>query len=236
MAAQHVAEPHCHTLHIRVARKGLDEHLADALGAAHDAGGVHGLIGGKLHKALYTVLAGADQQVFGAQHVVLYRLGRAYLHQRNVLVRRRMEHHRGVVGIKNLVQALFIPDRADQHRDRDIAAVLLLQFHLQLVSAVFVDIKNQQLAGFEAHDLTAQLTADGAAASRYQHRFAGKVAGNFIGVQRNFLTGEEVGGVQLAEHLLLGCTAAHQLRVAEHLYRAVGADAQVDDMAQLAAL
>ena len=61
MAAQHVAEPHCHTLHIRVARKGLDEHFADALGAAHDAGGVHGLIGGKLHKALHPVLAGTDQ-------------------------------------------------------------------------------------------------------------------------------------------------------------------------------
>ena len=236
MAAQHVAEPHRHTLHVGVARKGLDEHLADALGAAHDAGGVHGLIGGKLHKALHPVLAGADQQIFGAQHVVLYGFGGAYLHQRNVLVCRCMEHHRGVIGIKNLVQTLFIPDRADQHRDRDIAAVLLLQFHQQLVGAVFVDIKDEQLAGLKAHDLTAQLTADGAAAARYQHRFAGKVAGNFVRIQRNFLTGEEVGGVQLAEHLLLGCTAAHQLRVAEHLHRAVGADAQVDDVAQAVAL
>ena len=182
------------------------------------------------------MLAGADQQVFGAQHVVLYRLGRAYLHQRDVLVCRRMEHHRGVVSIKYFVQALFIPDGADEHRDRDIAAVLLLQFHQQLVGAVFVDIKNQQLAGLEAHDLTAQLAADGAAAARYQHRFAGKIAGNFVGIQRNLLAGEEVGGVQLAEHLLLRRTAAHQLRVAEHLYRAVGADTQVDDMAQLAAL
>ena len=142
VAAQNVAEPHRHALHIRVARKGLDEHLADALGAAHDAGGVHGLIGGKLHKALHPVLAGADQKILGAQHVVLYRFGGAYLHQRHVLVRRSMEHHRGVVGIKNLVQTLFIPDRADKHRDRDIAAVLLLQFHQQLVGAVFVDIKD----------------------------------------------------------------------------------------------
>ena len=236
MAAQNVAEPHRHALHIRVARKGLDEHFADALGAAHDAGGVHSLIGGKLHKALHSVLAGADQQVFGAQHVVLYRLGRAYLHQRHVLVRRSMEHHRGVVGIKYLVQTLFIPDRADKHRDRDIAAVLLLQFHQQLVGAVFIDIKDEQLAGLEAHDLTAQLAADGTAAARYQHRFAGKVAGNFVGIQRDLLAGEEVGGVQLAEHLLLGRTAAHQLRVAEHLHRAMGADAQVDNVAQAAAL
>ena len=236
MAAQHVAEPHCHTLHIRVARKGLDEHLADALGAAHDTGGVHGLIGGKLHKALHPVLAGTDQQVFGAQHIVLYGLGGAHLHQRNVLVRRCMEHHSGVVGIKNLVQTFFIPDGADEHRDRDIAAVLLLQFHLQLVGAVFVDIKDEQLAGLEAHDLTAQLAADGAAAACYQHRFAGEVAGNFVGIQRDLLAGEEVGGVQLAEHLLLGCAAAHQLRVTEQLHRAVGADAQVDNVAQLAAL
>ena len=236
MAAQHVAEPHRHALHVGVARKGLDEHLADALGAAHDAGGVDGLVGGQLHEPLHLVLAGAHQQVLGAQHVVLDRLGGADLHQRHMLVGRRVEHHRGVVGLKHLVQPLFVPDGADEHGHRDIAAILLLQFHLQLVGAVLVDVKDEQLAGLEPHDLPAQLRADGAAAARHQHRFAGEVAGDLLHVQRHLVAGQKVRRVQLPESPLLGCTAAHQLGVAEQLHGTVGAYAQVDHMAQLAAL
>ena len=116
MAAQHIAKTHSHTLHIRVARKGLDEHFADALGAAHDAGGVHSLIGGKLHEALHVVLTGAHQQVC-AQNIVLT-ASQGLLHQRNMLVCCRMEHHSGMIGFKNLVQTFFIPDGADEHRDR----------------------------------------------------------------------------------------------------------------------
>ena len=62
VAAQHIAEADGDTLHVGVARKGLDEHLADALGAAHDAGGVDGLVGGQLHEPLHLVLAGAHQR------------------------------------------------------------------------------------------------------------------------------------------------------------------------------
>ena len=199
VAAQHVAEPHRHTLHVGVARKGLDEHLADALGAAHDAGGVDGLVGGQLHEPLHPVLAGAHQQVLGAQHVVLDRLGGADLHQRHMLVGRRVEHHRGVVGLKHLVQPLFVPDGADEHGHRDIAAVLLLQFHLQLVGAVLVDVKDEQLARVEAHHLPAQLRADGAAAARHQHRFAGEVAGDLLHVQRHLVAGQKVRRVQFPE-------------------------------------
>ena len=92
MAAQHIAEPHRYTLHIRVARKGLDEHFADALGTAHHAGGVHSLIGGKLHESLHVVLAGAHQKVLGSQNIILHGLGRAHLHERHMLVSRRVEN------------------------------------------------------------------------------------------------------------------------------------------------
>ena len=236
VAAQHIAKTHSHTLHIRVARKGLDEHFADALGTAHHTGGVHSLIGGKLHEPLHVVFAGAHQQIFGAQNIVLDRFCRADLHQRHMLVCCRMEHHSGMIGFKNLIQTLFIADGANEHRYRDIPAVLLLQLHQKLIGAVLVDIKNKQLAGLEAHHLTAQFAADGAAAARDQNGLAGEVAGDLIGIQRHFLAGKEVRRVQLAEGSLLRCTAAHQLRVTEQLHRTMGADAQIDDMVQLAAL
>ena len=235
VAAQHVAKADRHALHVGVARKGLDEHLTDPLGAAHHAGGIDRLVGGKLDEPLHVVLAGAGEQVLGAQHVVLHGLGGADLHQRHMLVGRCMEHHSGVVGLKHLVQPLFIPDGADQHGHRDVAAVLLLQFHQQLVGAVLVDIKDQQLAGPEAHHLAAELAANGAAAARHQHGLAGEVAGDLLVVQRDLITGEEIGGVQLTERTLLGAVAAHQLGVAQDLHRAVGGNAEVDDMVQPAA-
>ena len=111
--------------HIRVARKGLDEHFADALGTAHHTGGVHSLISGKLHEPLHVVFAGAHQQIFGAQNIVLDRFCRADLPQRHMLVCCRMEHHSGMIGFKNLIQTLFIADGANEHRYRDIPAVLL---------------------------------------------------------------------------------------------------------------
>ena len=223
-------------LHVGVARKGLDEHLADALGAAHDAGGVDGLVRGELDEPLYAVLAGTGEQILRAQHVVLDGLRRADLHQRHMLVRRRVEDHRGMIRLEYLVQTFFVADGADEHRDRDVPAILLLQLHQQLVGAVLVDIKDEQFAGLKAHHLTAELAADGAAAARDEDGFTGQVAGDLLHVQRDFLAGEEIGGVQLAERILLRRTGAHKLRVAQDLDRTVGGDAEVDDMVQSAAL
>ena len=87
VAAQHVAETHGHALHIGVGGIGLDQHFADALGAAHDVGGVDSLVGRELDKALDVVLGRRSQQVFGAEDVVLDGLGRAELHERHMLVR-----------------------------------------------------------------------------------------------------------------------------------------------------
>ena len=64
----------------------------------------------------------------------------------------------------------------------------------------------------------------------------GEVAGNFLRVQRDFLTGEEIGGVQLTERALLRGACTHQLGVAEHLHGAMGRDAEVDDVVQAVSL
>ena len=102
-----------------------------------------------------------------------------------MLVGRRMEHHSGMVGLKNFVQTLFVTDGTDEHRHRDIPAVLLLQLHEQLVSAVLVDIKNEQFARLEAHHLAAQLTADGTAAAGHQHCLAGTCTAQWVLTHRS---------------------------------------------------
>ena len=182
------------------------------------------------------MFAGTGEQVLGAKDVVLDGLGGTDLHQRDVLVGGSMEHHRRVVRLKYLVQTGLVPDGADQHRDRHITAILLLQFHQQFIGTVLINIEDKQFCRFEAHDLTAELAADAAAAARHQNGLAGEVAGDFLRVQRDFLTGEEIGGVQLTERTLLRGACTHQLGVAEHLHGAMGGDAEVDDVVQAASL
>ena len=179
------------------------------------------------------MLGGGGQQVLGAKDVVLDGLGGADLHQRHMLMRRRVKDHRGVVGFKHLVQPLFVPDGAHQHGHGDVPAILLLELHLELVGTVLIDIKDEQLARVEFHHLAAELTADGTAAARDQHGLAREVAGNFGGVQRDLLAGEEVRRVQLTEarrHRI--AVLVNSLRVTDHPHAAVGGVAEVDDLGE----
>ena len=237
MAAQHVAEPHGHALHLGAAGKGLDEHLAQALGAAHDVGGVDGFVGRELHKTLDAVLGRRGEQVFGAKDVVFDGLGGADLHQRHMLMRRGVEDDRRVVGLEHFVQALDVADGAYQRDDRRVGAVLVAQLGLQLIGAVFVDVEDQQPARLVAHDLAAQLAADGPAAAGDQHDFVVQILRDLGVVELDLIAREEVGGVQLAE---AGrdrvAVVVHRLRVGQHAHAAVGGVAEVDDLAEAVAL
>ena len=148
---------------------------------------------------------------------------------------RGVEHHLGVVGLKHLVQPLFVPDGADQHLDGGLAAVFALQLHLQLVGTVLVNIKDQQPGRAEPHHLAAQLAADAAAAPRHQHHLVFQVAADLLGVQGHLVPREEVRGVQLAEGVGRRAGRPHRLGVAQDLHLAVGGHAQVDDVVQPAA-
>ena len=118
VAAQHVAEAHSHKLRAHIARravlrargvnaqardapclarlyapvKALHHHLAQALGRAHDVGGVDRLVRRDEHKAPAPVRHGGIRGLICAEDVVFYRLAGAVLHERDMLVRRRVEH------------------------------------------------------------------------------------------------------------------------------------------------
>ena len=233
VAAQNVAEPHRHALHGGVLGKGLDQHFADALGAAHNIGGVDRLIGGELDKALHPMVGGAGQQVFGAKHIVLDGLGRADLHQGHMLVGGGVEHHRRVIGFKHLIQALDVPDGPDQRHNGRIGAVLVAQLHLQLIGTVLINVKDEKLPGPVAHDLAAELAADGPAAAGDENNFIVKILGNLDIVELDLVPGKEVRGVELTQAGHHGLAAGiHRLGIGEHPNAAMGGIAEVDYLLQ----
>ena len=100
-AAEHVAEPHRHEVPPAGLGDLLDDLLRDPLGRAHDVGGAHGLVGGDEHQVLRPVLRGQLRDVPGAEHVVGDRLADVVLHQRDVLVGRRVEDGVGTVALED---------------------------------------------------------------------------------------------------------------------------------------
>lgn len=125
VAAQHVAEAHRNAGHRRGLGEGLDQHLAQTLGAAHDVRRVDSLVCRELDEPLHAVLGGGGQQVLGAKDVVLDGLGGADLHQRHMLVRRRVKDDGRLIGVEHLVQSCFIADGADEGDNRSLGAVLV---------------------------------------------------------------------------------------------------------------
>ena len=249
-AAQHGGKSHRHALHAGVGRVHLREQLADALGAAHDVGGVHRLVGGEQNKGCHLMLRTGCQQVFGTQNVGLDRFGRAQLHQRHLFIGCRMEHHVGVVQLHNLVKALFFPGAAHQRHYRGIAAINSFQFPLQFIGAAFAGIQNQQLPGTVPHDLAAKLAAHRTGAAHHKDHIIPDVLADLLGIQVQLLPGEEVAHIQITEGAsavafdgqlfrLFGVGVQLRLdglRVIEDTHPAAGGVAQVDDLPQTVAV
>ena len=226
VGAQHVAEAHGHVFRVAAQSHVLHDQLRDALGGAHHVGGVDRLVRGQLHVLLHAVFVRAERHVQRAAHVVLHGLGGAVLHQRHVLVRRRVEHHVRPILREHRLQPLPVADGADQHLGVQRAAVLLAQLVEQLVGVVLVDVEYDQPLRGEARDLAAQLGADGAAAARHQHRAVGQVAADRVHVQLHLVAAEQVGDVHVAHRAHLGLAVHHlgQHRHVAQLAVRLGAD------------
>ena len=125
MAAQNVAKAHGHTLHLAFPCIILHQHFRYALCGAHDVCWVDGLVRGQQHKAVYAVRRRGFQRVSGAENVVFNRLRRTVLHERNVLVRSRVEQHLRLTIVHDLVETLPVAHGADQNAHRAIAAKAL---------------------------------------------------------------------------------------------------------------
>ena len=179
VAAQDIPEAHRHEFRFGLPVHHLHHHLAQALGRAHDVGGVDGLVGGYLHEPLDAVLRGGFRQLVGADDVVLDGLVGAFLHQRDVLVCRSVEHKLRPVGFHHMVQPDGITDRANDNLQIQLR-MGAAQLHLNIIGIIFVNIQNNKLLRLRVGDLTAQLAADAAAAAGDQHHLAGNVAHDLV--------------------------------------------------------
>ena len=159
VAAEHIAEAHRREHGLRCAGVVLHDHLAHALGGAHNRSGVHGLVGRDEREVLHAEGVRRAHHVQRAEDVVLNGLARAYLHKRHVLVGGSVEHHRRVILLEDLVYASLVADTADLDVDRDvvIGAKQLLAEH---VGIVLTDVKDDDAARRDLRQLTAQLAAD----------------------------------------------------------------------------
>ncbi len=110
-----------------------------------------------------------------------------------------MEYHLGLVGLKDLIQACFIPDRAyDDIRRAQILAQAQAKVIQKLICCVFINIEDDEPGGREGAYLTADLGAYGAAAARYEHGPALYVGEDALGIQLHLFPCEEIGYLQLA--------------------------------------
>ena len=147
----------------------MQDHLAESLGSAHEVGGIHSLIRGDHDKLLDAELFRRPHHMVRAENVVLDGLLRAFLHQRNVLVGRRVEHDVRPIHLKQAVNFFLISYGGDLHPQVQPVAPYTPQLLLDIISVVLVNIQNDELLGLIFGDLAAKLAADRTATAGHQH-------------------------------------------------------------------
>ena len=151
--------------------KALDDHLTQALGGAHNIGGVDCLVRGDKYKALTAVYHGRISGLIGADGIILYRLTRAVFHKRYMLVCSRMIDNLRAVFVEDLEHSATVADGPDQGLQVEMG-VLFAKFKLDLVRIVLIDIEDDELSGIVRGNLAAQLGSDGTAAARDHDNFS----------------------------------------------------------------
>ena len=212
--------------------KALDDHLAKALGGAHDVGGVDRLVRRDEDKALAAVDHRGVGGLVCANRVVLDRLAGAILHERHVLVRGGVVDDLRVVLFEHIEHLATVADRADQGVNLQFR-VLVPELELYVVRVVFINIEDDEGLWFMGCHLTADLATDGAAASGDEDRLALYIMKDFVQVGLDRLSAQKV----LDGHLLHFADrdiADHELvHAGQVLELAVGLLADVKEIAAL---
>ena len=181
VGAEHVAETNCYKLRLIMAVERLHDHLADSLARTHDIRRIHRLVC-RNHDELFRVVLCRRHSGFpGAEYIVFDRLVGAVLHQRHMLMRCCMVHNIGMIRFKHIVDPARVAHAADQNHQIQLR-ILFLQFLLQVVGIVFINIKHDQLRRLVTGNLTAQLASDGAASPGHQDPLAADVAHDLVQV------------------------------------------------------
>ena len=172
--------------------------FADALGAAHDVGRVHGFVGGDHHKAFHIVFDGKVGQDFGSEDIVLDGLRHVVFHHGNVLVGGGMEHVFGPVVVKDFLHAPLVGDIG-----HDGGCLQVAPFGVKLQADVVERglglVHQDELVGVEDGHLTHDFRADGTGCARDEHAFSFQVRANLLEVDLDGVSAQEVLNLDLAD-------------------------------------
>ena len=176
----------------------LDDYLTDTLRGTHDVRRVHSLIRGDQDEALHAGVGRGTGGLEGTHDVVLDRFVRAHLHERYVLVRRRMEDHVRLILLHHAADTVRVPAGADQGHEVQLR-VLHEELLLDAVRVVLVDVEDDELLRLVARDLAAELRADRSATAGDEDGLPLDHAEDFFVVDLDRFPTEEVEDVDVAE-------------------------------------
>ena len=108
VASQHISKTHCSVFGTGDLGEDLHHHLADPLGGPHHIGRPYRFVRGDQDHLLHMVLICGACHIISALYIVFDRLVRAVLHQRYMLMRRRVIHNVRMIGLKNVVYSVLI--------------------------------------------------------------------------------------------------------------------------------
>ena len=201
--AQDIAEANGDVDGVRIAGEAFDLELGEAFARAVNAGGTHGLVRGDHDEPAGAVFTGQFGNGARADDVVLDDLFRVGLDEVHVLVGSGVEDDMRPVFLKNVADALRIPDIRNDRRHRHIRKpVSALQ--MDVVDALFPPAQKDELPGREPADLTAEFRADGPARAGHQNGLIFEIGGNLVQVDVDFVPAEEVLDLEISHNKIVG--------------------------------
>ena len=146
----------------------LDVDFGQALGAAHNVGGVHGLVGGDHHHFLDAVFHAFVGHVLGAIDVHEDGFARVFFHQGHVLVGGGVEDDLRVPRAEREVEPLGVPHVADDGHEVEVF-VFVFQLEANVVHRRLGIVVEHEFLDAEAGELAHELRADGAGGAGHHH-------------------------------------------------------------------
>ena len=206
--------------------EGLHVDLCETLGAAHDVGGIDGLVSRDHDHLLGAVFDAFVGDVAGAVDIDEDGLAGVLLHQGDVLVRRGVEDYLRVPFAEDIVKPRRLAHVAD-HRDEVELREAAFQLQADVVHRGLRIVVENELLDAEYGQLAAELAADGAGRASHHDDLAFAFGLDLVDVEADLLAAEKVLDPDGAD-LVLHDAAADDLvdgRREEDLEAVVGTEA-----------
>ena len=168
-----------------------DDLFGQSLGRPHDGGGTHRLIGRDQHEMRHAMLDGGFHHVARAHDIIRHGLDDILLHERHVLVCRRVEDGERLVPAEDIREPSRVAHVGDDRDHREFGKVPP-KFAIDLEDLVLRVVDEDQEGGGERADLATELTADRSAGTRDEHHAIAAQRPDLVHVRLDGCTPEEV--------------------------------------------